>query len=108
MITENRYSRWWRITSIPRIAMISLGVRISELISTRLRSECGQGLTEYALVMALIAIVAIGAVSVLGGNVTSQISAIATSVTGTTQTTETAETTTTQKCTKAQQKKGKC
>lgn len=40
----------------------------------------GQGLTEYALVLVLIAIVAIGALSLLGGKVTSELSTIARSV----------------------------
>jgi len=42
-----------------------------------IRNEEGQGLAEYALILALIAIVAIGAVTLLGGNITSILNSIA-------------------------------
>jgi pilus assembly protein Flp/PilA len=42
--------------------------------------EEGQGLTEYALILALIAIVAIVALTLLGGKVTSALSTVANSV----------------------------
>jgi pilus assembly protein Flp/PilA len=42
--------------------------------------EEGQGLTEYALILALIAIVAIVALTLLGGSVTSELSTVANSV----------------------------
>ena len=38
--------------------------------------EEGQGLTEYALILALIAIIAIAALSFLGGKVTSELSTV--------------------------------
>jgi pilus assembly protein Flp/PilA len=41
----------------------------------------GQGLTEYALILVLIAIVAIAALTFLGGSVTSELSTIGNSVT---------------------------
>jgi len=41
----------------------------------------GQGLTEYALMLVLIAIVAIAALTFLGGDVTSELSTIGNSVT---------------------------
>ena len=41
-------------------------------VSNILRNEQGQGLTEYALIIALVAIVAVAALTLLGG----QISAI--------------------------------
>ena len=40
----------------------------------------GQGLTEYALILALIAIVAVATVSLLGGKVTSALSTVGRSV----------------------------
>ena len=40
----------------------------------------GQGLTEYALILALIAVAAIVALSVVGGSVTSELSTIGSSV----------------------------
>ena len=42
--------------------------------------EEGQGLTEYALILALIAVVAIAALTLLGGKVTSVLSTIANSL----------------------------
>ncbi len=41
----------------------------------------GQGLTEYALILALVALVAITALTFLGGKVTSELSTVANSVT---------------------------
>jgi pilus assembly protein Flp/PilA len=47
----------------------------------RLRiDEDGQGLTEYALILALIAIVAIAALTLLGGSITSALSTVANSI----------------------------
>ncbi len=45
-----------------------------------LAREEGQGLTEYALILALIAIVAIAALTLLGGKVTSALSTVANSI----------------------------
>jgi pilus assembly protein Flp/PilA len=42
--------------------------------------EEGQGLTEYALILALIAIVAIAALTLLGGSITSALSTVANSI----------------------------
>jgi pilus assembly protein Flp/PilA len=50
------------------------------LLSRCLREENGQGLTEYALILALIAIIAIAALTLLGGNVTDVLSTVAASV----------------------------
>jgi pilus assembly protein Flp/PilA len=44
------------------------------------RDEEGQGLAEYALILALIAIVAIAALTLLGGQITSILSGIATAI----------------------------
>ena len=46
----------------------------------RLSREDGQGLTEYALILALIALVAIVALSVLGNDVTSALSTVGNSI----------------------------
>ena len=46
----------------------------------RLTREEGQGLTEYALILALIAIIAIAALTLLGGKVTSALSTVGNSV----------------------------
>ncbi len=45
-----------------------------------LDEQDGQGLTEYALILALIAVIAIAALTLLGGQVTSQLSSVATAL----------------------------
>jgi pilus assembly protein Flp/PilA len=47
-----------------------------------LRSEDGQALVEYALILALIAVVSIAALTTLGGNVATQLGNIATAMGG--------------------------
>ena len=47
-----------------------------------LRSEEGQALVEYALILALIAVVSIGALTALGVNVATQLGNIATAIGG--------------------------
>jgi pilus assembly protein Flp/PilA len=44
------------------------------------RDERGQGLAEYALILALIAVIVIGAVTLLGVNINSILSTIATTI----------------------------
>jgi len=39
-------------------------------VNNILRNESGQGLTEYALIIALVAIVAVAALTLLGGQIT--------------------------------------
>ena len=41
------------------------------------RDETGQGLTEYALILALVAVVAIAALVLLGGDISSFLSSVA-------------------------------
>ncbi len=54
---------------------------IVDLILRRLgRDEEGQGLAEYALILALIAIVAVVALIFLGGQVSTMLSTVGTSV----------------------------
>jgi len=48
--------------------IIAMYVRVMECINT-LKSERGQGIVEYALILVLIAIVAIAAMKTVGGNV---------------------------------------
>jgi pilus assembly protein Flp/PilA len=42
--------------------------------------EEGQGLTEYALILGLVALIAIGALTMVGGSVSSELSTVANSV----------------------------
>ncbi len=56
--------------------------RFQLLVLRRMLLESdGQGLTEYALILALIALVAIVALTFLGGKVTSVLSTVANTVT---------------------------
>ncbi len=57
--------------------MTNLYIRVMELIN---RDEDGQGLAEYALILALIAIVAIIALIFLGGQVSKILSTVGSSV----------------------------
>jgi pilus assembly protein Flp/PilA len=57
--------------------MTSIYTRIMELIH---RDEDGQGLAEYALILALIAIIAIVALIFLGGQVSKILSTVGASV----------------------------
>jgi pilus assembly protein Flp/PilA len=45
-----------------------------------LEQEDGQGLAEYGLILALVAVVVVGAVTLLGTNVQSTINSIASSI----------------------------
>jgi pilus assembly protein Flp/PilA len=53
---------------------------IRSLLGTLRRDEDGQGLAEYALILALIAIVAIIALIFLGGQISSILSTVGASV----------------------------
>jgi pilus assembly protein Flp/PilA len=55
-------------------------VRIQVAVAQLMRSDEGQGLTEYALILALIAIVAIAARTCLGHKVTSALSTVGNSI----------------------------
>jgi pilus assembly protein Flp/PilA len=59
---------------------VTLIADVQGILRRRLMEEDGQGLTEYALILALIAIVAIAALTLLGGNVTDVLSTVANSV----------------------------
>ncbi|HEX7473057.1 MAG TPA: hypothetical protein VF323_08230 [Candidatus Limnocylindrales bacterium] len=53
---------------------------VTRLPTRRARSEAGQGLAEYALILALIAIVAIVALIFLGGQVSKILSNVSNSI----------------------------
>jgi pilus assembly protein Flp/PilA len=50
------------------------------LISLIDRDERGQGLAEYALILALIAVLAIAAVTFLGGQINANLSSVGTAI----------------------------
>jgi pilus assembly protein Flp/PilA len=50
------------------------------LISLTKRDERGQGLAEYALILALIAVLAIAAVTFLGGQINAILSSVGNSI----------------------------
>lgn len=60
--------------------MLFLLCRAKDLVAMMRDDETGQGLTEYALILVLIAIVAIAALNFLGGQVTSELSTVGSSV----------------------------
>jgi pilus assembly protein Flp/PilA len=53
---------------------------VQYLISLINRDERGQGLAEYALILALIAVLAIAAVTFLGGQINSILSSVGNSI----------------------------
>ena len=59
---------------------MSLPKRLSAIVERVRRSDEGQGLAEYALILALIAIVAIIALIFLGGQVSSILSNVGNSI----------------------------
>ena len=67
-----------------RSAISSLYRRISTWLTSRdlqlLTREEGQGLTEYALILSLIAIIAIAALTLLGGKVNDELSTVGNSL----------------------------
>jgi pilus assembly protein Flp/PilA len=67
---------WGEVT----INMLKLFINTKLAIARMIEENDGQGLTEYALILALIAIVAVVALTFLGGKVTSALSTVANSV----------------------------
>ena len=61
--------------------MLKLFINMKLAIARMMEEEDGQGLTEYALILAFIAILAIGALTLLGGKVTSALSTVGNSLT---------------------------
>jgi pilus assembly protein Flp/PilA len=60
--------------------MLKLFINMKLAVARLFDEEEGQGLTEYALILALIAIVAIAALTLLGGKVTSALSTVGNSL----------------------------
>jgi pilus assembly protein Flp/PilA len=60
--------------------MLSIYVKLQALLARVFDEEEGQGLTEYALILALIAIIAIAALTLLGGKVSNVLSTVANSI----------------------------
>jgi len=60
--------------------MLSIYVNLQTLLQRVFDDEEGQGLTEYALILALIAIIAIAALTLLGGKVSNVLSTVANSI----------------------------
>ena len=56
--------------------MLKLFIKTKLATARLLDDEEGQGLTEYALILALIAIIAVAALTLLGGKVTSALSTV--------------------------------
>jgi pilus assembly protein Flp/PilA len=57
--------------------MLRLTIDLQNQLVRAMRNEEGQGLTEYALIIAFIAVVAIAALILLGGNISSILSSVA-------------------------------
>jgi pilus assembly protein Flp/PilA len=60
--------------------MLSLFINLQLMFARAMDEEEGQGLTEYALILALIAVIAIAALTLLGGKVTDVLSTAANSI----------------------------
>jgi pilus assembly protein Flp/PilA len=60
--------------------MLKLFINMKLALAHLLDDEEGQGLTEYALILALIAIVAIVALQILGGKVSGVLSSVGSSL----------------------------
>ena len=60
--------------------MLSIITKVQVALARVFDEEEGQGLTEYALILALIAVVAIAALTFLGGKVSDVLSTAANSV----------------------------
>jgi pilus assembly protein Flp/PilA len=61
--------------------MLKLFINMKLAVARLFDEEEGQGLTEYALILALIAIIAIAALTLLGGKVTNALSTVGNSLT---------------------------
>jgi pilus assembly protein Flp/PilA len=60
--------------------MLKIFTNLQVAFARMLDEEEGQGLTEYALILALIAVIAIAALTLLGGKVSDVLSTVATSI----------------------------
>ena len=62
------------------IRMLKLFTNLQLMLARAVDEEEGQGLTEYALILALIAVIAIAALTLLGGKVSDVLSTVANSI----------------------------
>ncbi len=60
--------------------MLSIITKVQIALARVFDEEEGQGLTEYALILALIAVIAIAALTLLGGKVSDVLSTAANSI----------------------------
>jgi Flp pilus assembly pilin Flp len=60
--------------------MMNLAARIAARLAATRRGQEGQGLAEYSMLLALVAIVAIAGLLFLGGNITATLTSIGTTV----------------------------
>jgi pilus assembly protein Flp/PilA len=60
--------------------VLPIVVRVQDTLGRLFDEEDGQGLTEYALILALIALIAIAALTLLGGQVSNEMSTVANSL----------------------------
>ena len=60
--------------------MLKLFINLQLMFARAMEEDEGQGLTEYALILALIAVVAIAALTLLGGKVTQVLNSAASSL----------------------------
>ena len=60
--------------------MTFIFVKLQSAVDRAMRSEEGQGLTEYALILALVAVVAIASLKFLSSGVDKELTSIATSL----------------------------
>jgi pilus assembly protein Flp/PilA len=60
--------------------MIFIFVKLQSAVYRVMKSEEGQGLTEYALILALVAIVAIASLKFLSSGVNKELTSVATSL----------------------------
>ena len=61
---------------------MNIVARIHSLVASLLKREEGQGLAEYGLVLALVAVAAVAGLTALGLAVTGRLQAIATAIGG--------------------------
>jgi pilus assembly protein Flp/PilA len=55
-------------------------ISLQRFAQTLMTHDKGQGMTEYALILALIAIIAVAALTLLGGKITSALSTVSNSL----------------------------
>jgi len=60
--------------------MLSIFSKLQVMLARAFDEEEGQGLTEYALILALIAVIAIAALTLLGNKVTDVLNTAASSI----------------------------